>query len=68
MTTKNYATNENGMIQRRVFAKMVLEMHENESEFHRKIITSDEAHFHFGGYVNKQELSHLGPGKLKNDY
>ena len=29
-------------------------MHENEPEFDRKIIMSDEAHFHLGGYVNKQ--------------
>ena len=29
-------------------------MHVNEAEFHRKIIMSDEAHFHFGGYINKQ--------------
>ena len=29
-------------------------MHENESEFDRNIIMSDEAYFHFGGYVNKQ--------------
>ena len=29
-------------------------MHENEPELHRKIIMSDEAHFHLGGYINKQ--------------
>ena len=29
-------------------------MHENEPEFHRKIIMSAEAHFHLRGYVNKQ--------------
>ena len=29
-------------------------MHENEPEFHQKIFMSDEAHFHLGGYVNKQ--------------
>ena len=29
-------------------------MHENESEFNRKNIMSDETHFHLGGYVNKQ--------------
>ena len=29
-------------------------MHENEPEFHRKIVMSDETHFHLGGYVNKQ--------------
>ena len=31
-------------------------MHENEVEFHRKIIMSDEAHFYLGGYVNKQNF------------
>ena len=29
-------------------------MHENEPEFQRKIIISDEAHFYIWGYVNKQ--------------
>ena len=29
-------------------------MHENEPEFHRKIIKSDKAHFHLGGCINKQ--------------
>ena len=29
-------------------------MHENKPEFHRKIIMSDEAHFHFRSFVNKQ--------------
>ena len=29
-------------------------MHENEPKFQRKIIMSDEAHFHLEGYVNKQ--------------
>ena len=29
-------------------------MHENKSGFHKKIIMSDEAHLHLGGYVNKQ--------------
>ena len=40
--------------QRRVFVNWVLKMHENEPDFHRKIIMSDDAHFHLGGYVNKQ--------------
>ena len=31
-------------------------MHENEPECERKIIRSDEAHFHFGGYINKQNF------------
>ena len=29
-------------------------MHGNEPDIHRKIIMSDEAHFHLGGYINKQ--------------
>ena len=29
-------------------------MHENEPEFHRKIIMSDEAHFHLESYASKQ--------------
>ena len=29
-------------------------MHQNDPDFHRKIIFSDEAHFHLGGHVNKQ--------------
>lgn len=39
---------------RRIFADWVLQMHQNDPDFHRKIIFSDEAHFHLGGYVNKQ--------------
>ena len=35
-------------------------MHENEPEFHRKIIMSDEAHFHLGDYVNKQNCRNWG--------
>ena len=34
--------------------KFTTKMHENEPEFHRKIIMSDEAHFHLGGYINDQ--------------
>ena len=34
--------------------KFTTKMHKNEPEFHRKIIMGDEAHFHLGGYVNKQ--------------
>ena len=29
-------------------------MYENEPGFHRKIIMSDEAHFHLGACINKQ--------------
>ena len=29
-------------------------MHKNEPEFRQKIIFSDEAYFHLGGYVKKQ--------------
>ena len=39
--------------QLRFFADWVLEMHENDPVFHRKIILTEEAHFHLGGYVNK---------------
>ena len=35
----------------RVFANWVLKIHENEPKYHRKIIMSDEAHFHLEGYV-----------------
>ena len=48
--------------QRRVFVDWDLEMHENDPEFHRKIIWTDETHFYLGGYVNK----HLGLGKPKS--
>ena len=40
--------------------KFPTKMHENKPEFHRKIIMSDEAHFHLGGYVNKQDRRILG--------
>ena len=40
-------------------------MHENESKFYRKIIMSDEAHFHFGGYVNKQNFRIWAPKTQK---
>ena len=51
--------------QRRVFANWVLEMHENKPEFHQRIIISDEAHFHLGGYVNKQNSYIWGSGNPK---
>ena len=34
--------------------KFTTEIQENEPEFHRKIIMSEEAHFYLEGYVNKQ--------------
>ena len=40
-------------------------MHENEPEFHRKIIMSDEAHFHFVDYVNKQNCRIWGSENRK---
>ena len=40
-------------------------MYENGHEFYRKIIMSDEAHFHFGGYVNKQNCRIRGSENLK---
>lgn len=38
--------------QRGFFAVWVSGMHENEPKFHRKIILTDEAYFHFAGYAN----------------
>ena len=35
-------------------------MHENELEFHRKIIISNKAHFQFWGHVNKQNCRTWG--------
>ena len=40
-------------------------MHENEPEFDRKIIISDEFHFHFGDYVNKQNFRIWNSENLK---
>ena len=40
-------------------------MHENKPAFHRKIIINDEAHFHLGGYVNKQNCRIWGSEILK---
>ena len=42
--------------QRHVFVNWVMEMHKNEAEFYRKIIMTDEAHFHLRGYLNKQNI------------
>ena len=42
-----------------------MKMHENEPGFHRKIIMSDEAHFHLGSYVNKQNCRIWGSENLK---
>ena len=39
---------------RREFANWALESIENDPDFHRKIIFSDEAHFWLNGFVNKQ--------------
>lgn len=39
---------------RRTFVNWVLEMQTIDPDFFRKIILSDEAHFHLDGYVNKQ--------------
>ena len=36
--------------------KLTTKIHENEPEFNRKIIMSDVAHFHLGGYINKQDF------------
>ena len=40
--------------------KSTTKMHENEPEFHPKIIISDKAHFYLGGYVNKQNCRICG--------
>lgn len=40
--------------QRRGFVDWVLEHHEIDADFSKKIIFSDEAHFQLNGYVNKQ--------------
>ena len=40
-------------------------MHENKTEFHRKIIMSDEAYFRLGGYVNKQNCRIWGSANPK---
>lgn len=40
--------------QRRLFIDWVLEMQRNDPSFFKKIILSDEAHFHLHGYVNRQ--------------
>jgi Helix-turn-helix domain (DUF4817) len=39
---------------RRIFSDWALEQLETDPEFHKKIITSDEAHFWLNGFVNKQ--------------
>lgn len=39
---------------RLAFAEWFLEMNAADTDFHRKIIFSDEAHFHLSGYVNTQ--------------
>lgn len=40
--------------QRRTFVNWVLEMQAGNPDFFRKVIFSDEAHFHLEGFVNKQ--------------
>lgn len=42
-----------------VSAESVLEMHENDTEFHRKIISTNETHFHLGYYDDKQNREEL---------
>jgi len=41
---------------RRTFADWALERLENDADFHKKIIFSDEAHFWMSGFVNKQNM------------
>lgn len=39
---------------RRTYANMILQFVMNDPDFHKKILMSDEAHFHLHGHVNKQ--------------
>lgn len=41
-------------LQRRQYSQWMHEMHAADDHFTRKIIFSDEAHFHLSGFVNKQ--------------
>lgn len=43
-------------LKRRNFANWMLGKLEDDDEFHRKIIFSDEAHFWLNGFVNKQNM------------
>lgn len=43
-------------LRRRTFADWALNQLENDPDFYRKIIFSDEAHFWLNGYVNKQNM------------
>lgn len=43
-------------MKRRTFSNWALDMMEENEEFHRKIIFSDEAHFWLNGFVNKQNM------------
>lgn len=43
-------------MKRRTFSNWALEMLEEDDQFHRKIIFSDEAHFWINGFVNKQNM------------
>lgn len=40
--------------QRKVISELALNCLEEDDDFLAKIISSDEAHFHLGGYINKQ--------------
>lgn len=43
-------------LKRRRFVNWAQEQIENDADFHRKIIFSDEAHFWLNGFVNKQNM------------
>ncbi|KAK9881380.1 hypothetical protein WA026_016271 [Henosepilachna vigintioctopunctata] len=43
-------------LKRRRFVNWAQEQFENDADFHRKIIFSDEAHFWLNGFVNKQNM------------
>ena len=43
-------------LKRRNFCDWALQKFEEDNQFHRKIIFSDEAHFWLNGFVNKQNM------------
>ena len=50
---------------RRNFSNWALAKLEENEEFHRKIIFSDEAHFWLNGFVNKQNMRYCSATNLK---
>ena len=41
-------------MERYTLQQRTTKIYKNEPQFHRTIIMIDDAHFHLGGYVNKQ--------------